>query len=67
MISRRTRGHQPLIVASRNGAGVRLSDVADLQDSVENLRNAGLADGKPAVLIILFRQPGAISSTPWTA
>ena len=33
--------------------------MADVQDSVENLRNAGLADGKPAVLVILFRQPGA--------
>ena len=38
---------------------VRLSDVADVEDSVENLRNAGLANGKPAVLVILFRQPGA--------
>jgi multidrug efflux pump len=49
----------PLVIAYRNGAAVRLSDVADVQDSVENLRNAGLADGKPAVLVILFRQPGA--------
>src|ERR1700734_1467217 len=49
----------PLVVAYRNGAAVRLSDVADVQDSVENLRNAGLANGKPAVLVILFRQPGA--------
>jgi multidrug efflux pump len=51
--------YQPLVVAWRNGAAVRLSDVADVQDSVENLRNAGLANGKPAVLVILFRQPGA--------
>ncbi len=51
--------YKPLVVAYRNGAAVRLSDVADVQDSVENLRNAGLADGKPAVLVILFRQPGA--------
>ena len=51
--------YKPLVVAYRNGAGVRLSDVADVQDSVENLRNAGLADGKPSVLVILFRQPGA--------
>jgi multidrug efflux pump len=51
--------YQPLVVAYRNGAAVRLSDVADVQDSVENLRNAGYADGKPAVLVILFRQPGA--------
>ena len=51
--------YKPLVVAYRNGAAVRLSDVADVQDSVENLRNAGLADGKPSVLVILFRQPGA--------
>jgi len=51
--------YRPLVVAYRNGAAVRLSDVADVQDSVENLRNAGFADGKPAVLVILFRQPGA--------
>ena len=43
----------------RNGAAVRLSDVAEVQDSVEDLRNAGLANGKPAVLIIIFRQPAA--------
>ena len=43
--------YQPLVVAYRNGAAVRLSDVADVQDSVENLRNAGLANGKPAVLV----------------
>jgi multidrug efflux pump len=51
--------YQPLVIAYRNGSAVRLSDVADVQDSVENLRNAGLANGKPAVLVILFRQPGA--------
>ena len=48
-----------LLVAYRNGAGVRLRDVADVSDSVENLRNEGLANGKPAVLLILFKQPGA--------
>jgi multidrug efflux pump len=51
--------YKNLIVAYRNGAPVRLSDVGDVTDSVENLRNAGLANGKPAVLIILYRQPGA--------
>ncbi len=49
----------PLVVAYRNGAAVRLSDVADVQDSVEDLRNAGFANGQPSVLVILFRQPGA--------
>ncbi len=51
--------YRSLVIAYRNGAAVRLSDVADVEDSVENLRNAGLANGKPAVLVILFRQPGA--------
>src|SRR5436190_1202223 len=41
------------------GAPVRLSDVADVQDSVEDLRTTGIANGKPGVLIILFRQPAA--------
>ncbi|MGA2053739.1 MAG: efflux RND transporter permease subunit [Bradyrhizobium sp.] len=51
--------YKDLIVAYRNGAPVRLSDVGEVTYSVENLRNAGLANGKPAVLIILYRQPGA--------
>jgi multidrug efflux pump len=49
----------PLIVAYRNGAGVRLSDVAEVVDSVEDLRNAGSANGKPSILVILYRQPNA--------
>jgi multidrug efflux pump len=51
--------YKSLIVAYRNGAAVHLSDVGEVTDSVENLRNAGLANGKPAVLVILYRQPGA--------
>jgi multidrug efflux pump len=51
--------YQSLIVAYRNGAAVHLADVGEVTDGVENLRNAGLANGKPAVLIILYRQPGA--------
>ncbi|HTI83480.1 MAG TPA: efflux RND transporter permease subunit [Acetobacteraceae bacterium] len=51
--------YKPLIIAYRNGAPVKLSDVADVQDSVENLRNEGIANGSPAVLVIVFRQPGA--------
>ena len=51
--------YTPLVIAYRNGAAVRLTDVADVQDSVEDVRNAGLSNGKPAVLVILFRQPGA--------
>ena len=51
--------YQPLIVAYRNGAPVRLSDIASVTDSVENIRSGGLANGKPAVLVIISRQPGA--------
>src|SRR5271157_2196198 len=51
--------YRPLIVAYNNGGPVRLGDVADVQDSVADVRNVGLANGKPGVLIILFRQPGA--------
>jgi multidrug efflux pump len=51
--------YKSLIVAFRNGAPVRLSDVGEVTDSVENLRTIGLADGKPAILIVLYRQPGA--------
>jgi len=51
--------YQNLIVSYNNGAPVRLGDVADVQDSVEDVRNIGLASGKPAVLIIVSRQPGA--------
>jgi multidrug efflux pump len=51
--------YKPLIIAYRNGAAVALSDVAAVSDSVEDVRNLGLANGQPSVLIILFRQPGA--------
>ena len=55
----RAADYQSLIIAYRNGAPVFLTDVGKVTDSVENLRNAGLANGKPAILIILYRQPGA--------
>jgi multidrug efflux pump len=51
--------YKDLIVAYRNRAPVHLSDISEVTDGVENLRNAGLSNGKPAVLIILYRQPGA--------
>src|SRR5215831_15234288 len=55
----KAKDYRKVIVAqSRNGI-VRLSDVADVQDSVEDMRNAGWANGKDAVLMIIFRQPGA--------
>ena len=49
----------PLIIAYRNGAAVRLSDVAEVTDSVQDVRNAGSANGKPSVLLIIRTQPDA--------
>src|SRR5579862_6389181 len=49
----------PLIVAYRNGAPVRLSDIAKVTEGIEDLRNSGYSNGKPAVMIAIGRQPGA--------
>ncbi|HEY4470431.1 MAG TPA: efflux RND transporter permease subunit [Stellaceae bacterium] len=50
--------YKPLVVAYRNGAAVRLTDVAEVEEGQENIRNVGLANGKPAVLVIINQQPG---------
>jgi multidrug efflux pump len=51
--------YKPLIVSYQNGAAVKLADVANVQDSVEDLRAAGMTNGKPSVLVVIFREPGA--------
>ncbi|HEY0701507.1 MAG TPA: multidrug efflux RND transporter permease subunit [Candidatus Acidoferrales bacterium] len=51
--------YKPLIVGYHNGAAIKLSDIAQVTDSVENIRAAGFLDGKPCVILIVFRQPGA--------
>ena len=51
--------YAPLIVAFRNGAPVMLSEIATVTDSVSDVRNIGYANGRPAVLVYIFRQPGA--------
>ncbi len=51
--------YKKLLVAYSKGNPVRLEDVADVEDSVADVRTEGLADGKPAVLLIIFRQPNA--------
>jgi multidrug efflux pump len=51
--------YRRLIISYNNGAPVRLGDVGTVTDSVADIRNIGLSGGKPAVLIIVFRQPGA--------
>ncbi|MFT3930465.1 MAG: multidrug efflux RND transporter permease subunit [Spongiibacteraceae bacterium] len=49
----------PLIVSYRNGAAVHLTDVAQVSDSVQDVRNAGTFNGTPAVIVVIFRQPGS--------
>jgi multidrug efflux pump len=51
--------YRSLIVASRDGKPIVLSEVADVVDSVENINSAGSVNGKPAISLVLFRQPGA--------
>ena len=57
--ARKASQYRDLIVAYRNNAPVHLSDVGEVVDSVEDLRNLGLYNGHPSVLVILYRQPGA--------
>ncbi len=51
--------YKPLIVSYQNGAAIKLSDVANVQDSVEDLRATGMTNGKPSVLLVISREPGA--------
>ncbi|HEX4166500.1 MAG TPA: efflux RND transporter permease subunit [Bryobacteraceae bacterium] len=51
--------YQPLVLAYRNGSTLKLTDVAKVTDSVQTVRSLGLANGKRAALLIIFRQPGA--------
>jgi multidrug efflux pump len=51
--------YRPLIIAYQNGSAVRISDVGEVVDSVEDVRDAGYSNGRPSVLVAIFRQPGA--------
>jgi len=53
------REYQPLIAHYKNGAAVKLSDVATVEDSVQDVRNAGMSRGKPAVLLLIRKTPDA--------
>ena len=57
--AKKAADYLPLIVSWRNGAAVRLSDVATVRDAEQDRYNVGLFDGKPAVMMVVFRQPGA--------
>jgi multidrug efflux pump len=58
-LANRAADYRPLVIAYRNGAPVRLTDIGEVRDSVENLRTFALSNGKPAVLVVLYRQPAA--------
>jgi multidrug efflux pump len=51
--------YRPLVVGYHNGGAVRLQDVGDVVDSQQSVRQAGFLNGKPAVIMLIFRQPGA--------
>jgi multidrug efflux pump len=55
----RAADYAPMVIAWRNGAAVRLSDVAEVNDGVENTRTLGLFNGRPAIIVLITRQPGA--------
>jgi multidrug efflux pump len=55
----KAKDYRPLLVAYRNGAAVRLTDVANVTDSVEDVRTGGFYNDQPAIAVVVFRQPGA--------
>ena len=57
--AKKAEDYIPLIVGYKNQAAIRLGDIAQVVDSVEDVRNSGSSNGKPGVMLVLFRQPGA--------
>lgn len=57
--AKRAADYQNLVIAYKNGAAVHLTNVGEAVDSVQDIRNAGVFNGKPAVLIVITKQPGA--------
>jgi multidrug efflux pump len=55
----KAREYRPLVVTWHQGAAVRLSDVGNVIDSVTDVRNSGVTNGKPGIILVIFRQPGA--------
>jgi len=51
--------YKPLIIGYKNGAAIRLSDVAEVTEGQSNIRNAGYLNGVPSITVLIFRQPGA--------
>ncbi len=57
--ARTAADYAPVVLSYRNGASIRLRDVADVSDSVQDIRNYGAANGKPSVLLFVQKEPGA--------
>ena len=55
----KAREYQPLVLTWRQGAAVRMSDIGNVIDSVTDIRNSGVTNGKPGIILVIFRQPGA--------
>ncbi|MBY0462647.1 MAG: efflux RND transporter permease subunit [Alphaproteobacteria bacterium] len=55
----KAKDYKPLLISYKSGAAITLSDVANVKDSVEDLKNAGLYNGKPAALLVIFKRPGS--------
>ncbi|MCE2951640.1 MAG: multidrug efflux RND transporter permease subunit [Alphaproteobacteria bacterium] len=55
----KAKEYAPLLIGYHNGNAIKLQDVAEVKDAVEDVRNAGLADGKPSILLIIFKEPTA--------
>ncbi|MCZ4052466.1 multidrug efflux RND transporter permease subunit [Oxalobacter sp. OxGP1] len=51
--------YMPLIIHHTDNRAIRISDVADVTDSVQDVRNMGMVNGEPCIMIIIFREPGA--------
>ncbi|WP_430911255.1 efflux RND transporter permease subunit [Methylobacterium sp. sgz302541] len=56
---RQAADYRDIVVAYRNGAGVKLTDVGRVVDGVEDKRNLGLVNGKPGVILFVYKQPGS--------
>jgi multidrug efflux pump len=55
----KAKDYAPLVIAFKSGAALQVQDVAEVKDSVEDLRNIGFTNGKPSIAVVVFRQPGA--------
>lgn len=57
--AKKAKDYMPLIIHHANGAAIRIADIATVVDSVQDVRNIGMVNGEPCIMIIIFREPGA--------